>query len=344
MQVAGCPGVEYGIIHSKSLEKIKLIALENNEGEFNARMEIPRDVKEDLTWWKENIMLSSKKIKLMNFKREIFSDASKTGWRAYCNDKKAHGHWDTEHIELHINQLELKAALLALKSFATDLSDCEILLRIDNTTAITYINRMGGVRVDYLQADAKELWNWCEKRRLWVFAEYIPSKENVEADTLSRLENRDTEWELADYAFRRIQKIFGKPEIDLFASNTNKKCKSYCSWERDPEAFVINAFTTSWSHLNFYAFPPFNLITKVLQKIRNDKAVGTLVIPRWISQQWFPVFMKLVKGSYLEFQPNTNLLISPCRTQHHPLACKLTLVTAKLSAKHSGEEAHRKWQ
>lgn len=68
LQVAGCPGVEYGIIHSKSLEKIKLIALENNEGEFNARMEIPRDVKEDLTWWKENIMLSSKKIKLMNSK------------------------------------------------------------------------------------------------------------------------------------------------------------------------------------------------------------------------------------------------------------------------------------
>lgn len=42
-------------------------------------MEIPRGVTEDLTWWKKNIMQSSKKIKLMNFKREIFSDANKTG-------------------------------------------------------------------------------------------------------------------------------------------------------------------------------------------------------------------------------------------------------------------------
>lgn len=42
---------------------------------------------------------------------------------------------------------------------------------------------------------------------------------------------------------------------------------------------LLLLFTTSWSHLNFYAFPPFNLITKVLQKIRNDKTVGTLVVP-----------------------------------------------------------------
>lgn len=154
--------------------------------------------------------------------------------------------------------MELKAALLVIKCFANDLTDYEILLRIDNTTAMAYINKMGGVKVDYLHVDAKEFWKWCEKQKLWIFAEYISSKENKETDTLSRITNKDIEWELADYAFHGIVKIFGKPDTDLFVSSSNKKAKTYCSWERDFEAFVVNAFTISWSDLNFYAFPLFS--------------------------------------------------------------------------------------
>lgn len=99
------------------------------------------------------------------------------------------------------------------------------------------------------------------------------------------------------------------------------------------EAFVINAFTISWSNLEFYAFPAFSLIAKVLQKIKNDRASGILIVPYWTSQTWFPVFIKQVKGTYLTFSPNINLLLSPCRTQHHQLTFKLLLVAARLSAK-----------
>lgn len=83
---------------------------------------------------------------------------------------------------------------------------------------MSYINKVGGVRVDSLHADAENIWNWCKQRRLWIFAEYISSKENKKADALSRIQNTDTEWELANYAFQSIQEKFGKPEIDLFVS------------------------------------------------------------------------------------------------------------------------------
>jgi len=79
------------------------------------------------------------------FKREIFSDASLTGWGASSALDRTHGWWSNEERELHINALELKAAFYGLKCFASDLSNCEILLRIDNTTAIAYINRFGSV-------------------------------------------------------------------------------------------------------------------------------------------------------------------------------------------------------
>lgn len=138
-------------------------ALEENDENFEKMMKIPESIKKDLGWWKSNLESSYKKIKSMNFVREIFSDASKKGWGVYCNGKKAYGHWTPKQSDLHINQLELKAALLALKCFANDLLNCEIFLRINNTTAMAYINKMGGVKVEYLHADTEKLWNWCEE-------------------------------------------------------------------------------------------------------------------------------------------------------------------------------------
>ena len=45
---------------------------------------------------------------------------------------------------MHINYLELLAAILAVKSFAQNKTRIYILLRIDNNTAEAYINHLGG--------------------------------------------------------------------------------------------------------------------------------------------------------------------------------------------------------
>ena len=46
--------------------------------------------------------------------------------------------------KIHINCLELLAVTLAVKSFAKHRTRISILLRIDNTTAVAYINHLGG--------------------------------------------------------------------------------------------------------------------------------------------------------------------------------------------------------
>lgn len=70
--------------------------------------------------------------------------------------------------KLHINVLELKAAFFALQCYAKKFRNCDILMRIDNTTAISYINKMGGIQFPVLNKIAREIWQWCEKRNLWV--------------------------------------------------------------------------------------------------------------------------------------------------------------------------------
>lgn len=253
--VAACPAIAYGWMYCKELELIKRNALQLNRGNMSKRIDSSVGAISEIKWSHSHIFSSNNKIRTSNFDMEIFTDASTTGWGAVCHTERAHGLWGKSERERHINYLEIKAAFLGLKTFAKNSFDVQILMRIDNVTALAYINKMGRTKYRSLHNLTKEIWEWCMERRIWIFAEYIASKENL-ADEGSRLSNLDTEWELANYAFEQICSTFGKPTIDLFATRINNKCKKYCSWERDPEAHAINSLTISWKDEFWYAFPP----------------------------------------------------------------------------------------
>lgn len=118
------------------------------------------------------------------------------------------------------------------------------------------------------------------------FASYIKSSDNVDPDCVSRQLSIDTEWELADYAFTQINENFGPPDFDLFAGIQNHKCGRYVSWKLDPQSELIDAYTFNWKNKYFYAFRPFCLVAKVLQKNISDTAIGILVVPYWPTQPW----------------------------------------------------------
>lgn len=334
--VAACPAVPYGPVHLKIMERERYLALLHNKDNFNAVMNLPDKIQPDLKWWLSNIN-SPKSIVLKPFILEIFSDASLTGWGIHCNGESVGGLWSQSEQTFHINQLELLAALFGLKCFAKLHSHCNILLRIDNTTAIACVNKMGSVQFPHLNNVAREVWTWCENRGINIYASYIKSRDNVFADEESRNTNIDTEWELNDSDFELIKKCFGTPHIDLFASRINKKCEMYVSWKRDPYAFDIDALTLHWGKYFFYAFPPFSLMTKCLQKIKSDKAKGILVYPVWDSQPWFPLAMSLMITEPVIFKTRTNLLKSPLRTEH-PLSKHLTLAASVFCGEHSDAE------
>lgn len=327
-----CPAVDYGWVYTKYFERATFLALQSSNEDYDAVMRLNSDLQPSFTWWKDNILTTIKPLRSYQYSLEIFSDASLTGWGIFCNEENSNGFWSPSETENHINLLELKAAFIGLKCFAKDLTNSEILLRIDNTTAISYINRMGGVQYKHLNKITQEIWQWCEERSLFIFASYIKSKDNVDADRGSRCSNVDTEWSLSDKAFNEIVNRIGFPEIDLFASRLNAKCPKYVSWKRDPDAFNIDAFTLNWSSYFFYCFPPFSLILKCLRKIIDDQASGIVIVPYWPSQPWYPLFLKLQSSELIYFSPECNLLHSPFRTRH-PLWRSLTLVSCRLSGK-----------
>lgn len=331
-----CPVIPYGWVYTKFFEREKFKALAKRRGNFNSKMRISSTkLSEDYYWWLLHFR-SKMSLKPHSYALEIFSDASRTGWGIFCNGQRTHGFWSDEDKKFHINHLELLAAFFGLKCFASKLSDCSILCKIDNKTAIACINRMGSVRYPKLNEISRRLWQWCEERRIFIFASYIKSSDNREADEQSRMIGCETEFELNPEIFKKITSIFGKPDIDLFASRTNKKCETFVSWRRDPESFAIDAFTLPWSNLNFYAFPPFSMLLKVLQKILDDKAEGIVVAPFWTTQPWYPLFTSLLTQDAVFFKPKNNLLLFPDRSPH-PLCPQLTLVVGRLSGKRSRE-------
>lgn len=339
--VAACPAVPYGLLYTKILEREKYLSLIEHEGNFNEKMIISPAMQTDIQWWIDKILSAENPIRSPNYKIEIFTDASLSGWGASSMGESTHGWWDRQQQESHINYLELLAAFYGLKCFAKDLQSCQILLRIDNTTAIAYINRMGSIQFPKLSSLCREIWQWCERRNLWIFASYIPSRENTIADKESRQLPFETEWELAPWAFNKIISTFDYFEIDLFASNINKKCNRFVSWKKDPDAWAIDAFTINWVNKRFYAFPPFSLVLRTLQKIANDEADGVVVVPFWPTQPWFPLFKKMLVCKPIYLGPHTNLLMCPFR-EIHPLAQKLTLVVGKVSGRLSQDEECQK--
>lgn len=325
---SACPAVAYGWSHTKLFERVKYLNLKNNE-DYDKIISIPDYIQPDFQWWLSCIDKTFNLIRKNNFALEIYSDASATGWGASCGSKTANGHWSPDESKKHINELELIAAFFALKIFSKNIFDSEIVMRIDNNTAISYVNRMGGVQFPHLNTVARQIWDLCESHNNFVFASYIASADNTVADAESRKKSSDTEWELQTLAYKRIVSTFSCPEIDLFASRLNHKCARYASWHGDPEALFVDAFTENWRKYFFYAFPPFCLMLKVLSKIMNDKATGIVVAPHWPNQPWFPLFHKLRTSELLILDASPNLLSSPCR-QSHPLHKTLSLMVGVL--------------
>ena len=220
--IAACPAIPYGWLYVKRFERAKIAALNRNNNIYESEMGVPLDLKEDWDWWKRSIATAKMPLEVPDFSAVIFTDASRIGWGASMGNDRKYGHWTEDQKKFHINYLELLAIKLGLAELVDHLSNCRILIRVDNTTAMAYINKMGCVQYPLLNSLAREIWQWAEERKIQLVASYIKSAENVVADYLSRITNPDTEWSLAERAFKKIVENYGKPEVDLFASYNNK--------------------------------------------------------------------------------------------------------------------------
>ena len=326
------PRVEFGELFYRQLEIEKSVALKVEKGNFDAKMTLSDKARSDIHWWISNAHLSNKVINHGSIDLVISTDASLLGWGASLGQKTAGGRWSNVEKEHHINYLELKAVLLGLQSLCSSVSNSHVKVLTDNTTAVAYIRNMGGTRSIECNEMAREIWLWCKEKQIWLSVLHIPGVDNVLADAASRVFDDTTEWKLQEAIYAKITKRWGLPDIDMFASRLNYQTLPYVAWGPDPQAIAADAFTLNWDFPLIYAFPPFSLIAPVLQKIQDDHAEVTIVVPQWTAHPWYSLLVKMLIDRPILLPQDENILYLPFnQNKSHPLGTKLKLMACRLS-------------
>ncbi|VDI82241.1 Hypothetical predicted protein [Mytilus galloprovincialis] len=313
-----------GPLHYRSLQILKTKALHLG-GHYDHQIQLNEEVQNELHLWVTKLgSWNGKALLRPEPHLTIQSDASLSGWGATCQQISIGGLWMDEEKSLHINQLELKAAMFAVQSYAKNLQNKHILIQMDNTTAKCICKQKVSKRLNSL---TNQFWDWCLQRQLTITADYIPGKSNVIADWESRHYADFSNWRLSPILFKSLMKRIGPCNVDLFADRSNTHLNQYFSWKPDPQAKAVDALLQSWREIKGYAFPPFCLISTCLAKVREENSQIILITPVWQSQAWYPLLLQMSVDYPVLLPMSHNTVLSPMK-EPHPLILNKTLKLA----------------
>lgn len=343
LMVSSFSAVEYGKLHYRHLEMGKIKALKMNKGDYDSQLCLTSAMKLDLQWWASNIHTQYRHINRGNPDLVIQTDSSTLGWGYSFNGKTGGGRWSQEEKQSHINVLELRAILFALKTLRDNIQNLHVKILSDSSTAVCYVANMGGCKSAQCDKVARDIWNFCINIGVWLSIAHIPGKTN-EADGPSREFNDKLEWELSNDIFLKVCLLWGKPTVDLFASRLNHKLDMYCSFKSDPNAAYVDAFSFDWRQFQLcYVFPPFSLLSRCIGKIQRDQAQAIIIVPLWPTQTWFPGLLNILVDQPRILPKTKTAITMPHTGQEHPLWRKLVMIACLVSGIPSEiEDFHQK--
>ena len=116
------------------------------------------DAKKELDWWITS-MPSQNGRNILTQEPDLMmeSDASQLEWGAVCEGVRTGSLWSPVERFAHINCLELTAAMFVVKAFSRDKDGSHIQLKLDNRTAVAYVNHMEETRSPQLNDVATQL-------------------------------------------------------------------------------------------------------------------------------------------------------------------------------------------
>ena len=271
----------------------------------------------------------------------ISTDASLHGWGAVCGHQTTKGVWGQSYQDAHINILEMKAVLLALRHFQEQIQGKAVLIQSDNTTVVAYILKDGGMRSPSMNALVKELVQWSLRYHVTVTAVHVAGADNVQADSLSRDGLpfprdilKSTEWSLLQSVADRIFQRWGRPDVDLFATRRNRKVACFCSCIPEHLALSQQALSIPWDQGLIYLYPPLSLALRSLAKVAREEANAIVILPAWPRRGWYHLLMQLTVEPPILLPTRRNLLQGP-RGERHPDLGSLRLAAWRVSGETS---------
>ena len=326
-------------LHSRFLQR-DLYRKYSSTADLNRRLSLSRDSIQDLHWilslqaqdcWDHIWHLAPEDCDLT-----VTTDSSDFGWGIYVAGLLYKGTWDDATARLHINVKEFMTLMIFLQVYLPQLSPQprSLLWYSDNTSALAYTRKEGGLKSLSLLKVARDVLHLCNQRRIRITSAFVPTEENILADAASRgLQVAD--WHLLPSTFHRLTLVFGLPEIDLFASQASAQVPRFLSWNIEDLAEGFDALSLPWCHRLAYLFPPLPLMGRVIEKLSKAQGYYLLVAPYWETQKWFPslFLLHILEARRLPFHPR--LVVDLQTGKPPPTLNHLRLVVWKILGGHT---------
>lgn len=247
---------------------------------------------QDLDWFAQlEHKFSKRNIWRSPYTSVLYCDASELAWGGLLNGKPARGFWRPHQKRHHITILEAKAFRFVYETFRQELKGHTIRLWEDNQ-AVVAILKSWTSKSPELMKELRKLRALFDEDNSSVDPHYIRSEHNP-ADLFTRLEDRG-DWRLSPAVFRQLDSQWGPHTVDRFATANNFQLARFNSAWADPASEGVDAFAQrNWTTEHNYCNPPWELLDRLAQLLRESQASATVVAPHWPAQAWYQALSSL---------------------------------------------------
>ena len=248
--IAALPGVKYGGLFYRSLERCKNLALKSAGGNFEKTWRLTTQAQHELGWWSHCITLASHFLLL--------------GWTYFLMPVWRDG------VALMALPM-LGGGGLMMNPLSTSMSwssmqpnsPCWLLPQMCHTPISTWywttlwllltLIKWGSYTPPFamrllvyiaLGKGRKHVAVYCLHPGRWEQQIFIPGIFGTILNGCLTL------------VFKQLSALSFVPEVDLFTSRLNCQLTPFVSWKPEPGAWAVNAFSLCWTALEFYDFPP----------------------------------------------------------------------------------------
>jgi ribonuclease HI len=300
-------------LHLRSLDTCKIAMLKACGWDGKARVEMSREVREEIHWWMQAITTNEpRRVTHTPPQATMFTDASPIGWGAHVqiygeDDLLMHGRWRRKATSNALECAAVEKALRQLRRWEEGRHISSVLVRSDNTTTCYNINRQSAG--DTLLPPLLSLLRYAERAQIELVAEHVPGVENSTADRISRI-SPGGDYALRPETMQKIEMTWGvRIGADLFASGWNAKHPLYFSPQRDRNARGRNAFAARWAQFTLpLLHPPIPLLPRVLRRLQLERMQAIVILPLWTRQPWGALLRSMAVHT-LDLGPAEEVLI-----------------------------------
>jgi hypothetical protein len=342
MSRAAQTGVWRAPLYYRSLQRDQAIST-HQCGKHRKRFQVTlsQESMTELIWWPSPHLhtFNGQPLRSVPFDLTISTDASLLGWGATWNGVTTGGRWLPQEGKSHINWLELKAAYLGLQALFNSQTSIpnHIILQMDNSTAVAYVNKRGGTRSQALSVQALDVRALVLGKGSWITAQHIPGSSNEVADAASRCFNNNLECPFQVVVKPRYLQASDQtvlPTISGPICLTNQPSSAtICLSPSRSRSNSDGCLSQRLEQVEKLDIPTGNLATKDTQQDQCGPSNSPNSSPHWPGQPWFPQLLEMLVD-YPRLLPQRPHLISLSfgPEKEHPLQHKLHLTVWPVSA------------